>query len=81
MTPARTIRRITLAWLISATLAATATAAPYEVTVIKDVMVPMRDGIRLATDIYLPMQDGKPIDGEMPPVDISDQYGLDLGED
>src|SRR5262249_51079908 len=29
-------------------------AAKYEVTVQKDVMVPMRDGVRLATDIYMP---------------------------
>lgn len=27
------------------------------------------------------VKDGKPFDGEMPPVDISDQYGLDLGEE
>ena len=29
-------------------------AARYEFTVRKDVMVPMRDGVRLATDIYMP---------------------------
>lgn len=28
--------------------------------VIKDVMVPMRDGVRMATDIYLPVQSGNP---------------------
>jgi uncharacterized protein len=30
-------------------------AAKYEVRVEKDVMVPMRDGIRLATDVYMPV--------------------------
>jgi dipeptidyl aminopeptidase/acylaminoacyl peptidase len=30
-------------------------------------------------DWYL--KDGKPVDGEMPPLDISDQYGLDLSEE
>lgn len=33
----------------------------YEVHVQHDVMVPMRDGCRLATDIYRPAQDGKPV--------------------
>ena len=28
------------------------------VAVMRDVMVPMRDGVRLATDIYLPTRDG-----------------------
>ncbi len=31
-----------------------------------DVMVPMRDGIQLATDIYLPAQGGKPRSGRFP---------------
>lgn len=30
-------------------------AAKYEVRVDKDVMVSMRDGVRLATDLYIPM--------------------------
>ncbi len=40
--------------------------AEYEVAVQNDVMVPMRDGVRLATDIYLPAKDGKPIDEKLP---------------
>ena len=32
--------------------------APYEVAVEIDVMAPMRDGVRLATDIYRPAKDG-----------------------
>lgn len=40
--------------------------AQYEVSVENDVMVPMRDGVRLATDIYLPAKDGKPIDEKLP---------------
>jgi predicted acyl esterase len=31
-----------------------------------DVMVPMRDGTQLATDLYLPAQDGKPRSGRFP---------------
>ena len=30
----------------------------FGVVVIKDVMVPMRDSVRMATDIYLPVQSG-----------------------
>ncbi|HET9902309.1 MAG TPA: CocE/NonD family hydrolase [Xanthobacteraceae bacterium] len=35
---------------------------------IRDVMVPMRDGVRLATDIYLPAKDGKPLPGRFPAI-------------
>lgn len=34
-------------------------AAGYGIVENKDVMIPMRDGVRLATDIYLPARDGK----------------------
>jgi len=68
MTPAHTLRQIAIACLLLVTLSVTSAAAPYEVTVQKDVMVPMRDGIRLATDIYLPTQDGKPIGEKIPTI-------------
>jgi uncharacterized protein len=32
----------------------------------KDVMVPMRDGVRLASDIYRPTFDGVPVSGKLP---------------
>lgn len=35
-----------------------AMSAAAQITVLKDVMVPMRDGVKLATDIYLPAQSG-----------------------
>lgn len=38
----------------------------YEVTVLSDVMVPMRDGVRLCTDIYLPARDGTAIADRFP---------------
>ncbi len=37
----------------------------YGVDVSVDVMVPMRDGVRLATDIYRPARDGKPIEDRL----------------
>lgn len=40
----------------------------FEVVVKKDVMVPMRDGVKLATDLYLPAKDGKPASGRFPVV-------------
>lgn len=40
----------------------------YDVVVEKDVMVTMRDGVKLATDVYLPAKDGKVVDGEFPAV-------------
>ncbi|MBN1292950.1 MAG: CocE/NonD family hydrolase [Candidatus Latescibacteria bacterium] len=40
----------------------------YEVAVIKDVMMPMRDGVRLATDIYLPTQNGEIVKKKIPAI-------------
>lgn len=37
-----------------------------QVAVEKNVMVPMRDGVRLATDVYRPAKDGKPLEGAFP---------------
>lgn len=39
---------------------------PADVHVTRDVMVVMRDGVRLATDIYRPAQDGRPLDAPLP---------------
>ena len=38
----------------------------FEVVVERDVMVAMRDGVRLATDIYRPARGGTPIPGRLP---------------
>jgi len=40
--------------------------ANYGVTVMKNVMVPMRDGVKLAVDIYRPSRNGQPIEGSFP---------------
>ncbi|MDH3603945.1 MAG: antibiotic hydrolase, partial [Candidatus Tectomicrobia bacterium] len=37
-----------------------------EVVVERDVMVTMRDGIKLACDIYHPLRDGQPVEGAFP---------------
>jgi putative CocE/NonD family hydrolase len=41
-------------------------AAEYGIVVAKDVMAPMRDGVRLATDLYRPARDGEPVAGQFP---------------
>ncbi len=38
----------------------------YEMAVERDVMIPMRDGVRLATDIYRPAQGGRPVERRFP---------------
>jgi putative CocE/NonD family hydrolase len=47
----------------------------------QDVMVPMRDGTRLATDIYLPAQGGAPLAGKFPSVLTRTPYGKSGGAD
>lgn len=46
----------------------------YEVVVARDVMVPMRDGVRLATDIYRPARDGEPLPGPFPALLVRTPY-------
>ena len=41
-------------------------APRYGMVVSHDVMVPMRDGVRLATDVYRPALDGVPVPGRFP---------------
>lgn len=40
-----------------------------------DVMVSMRDDVRLATDIYRPVLDGRPLDDKLPTILIRTPYG------
>ena len=40
----------------------------YGIVVDEDVMVPMRDGVRLATDIYRPAKDGEALPGPLPTI-------------
>ncbi len=38
------------------------------IVIAKDVMLPMRDGVHRATDIYRPAQDGEPVQGQFPTI-------------
>lgn len=57
---------------------ALAQSATYEVQ--KDVMVPMRDGVELAADIYLPAKNGKVLEGPFPVVLARTPYGKGSSE-
>jgi len=42
------------------------TSGPYEVVLERNVRMPMRDGVRLATDLFLPSSGGQPLPGPWP---------------
>ncbi|HJQ60999.1 MAG TPA: CocE/NonD family hydrolase [Vineibacter sp.] len=46
-----------------------------DVLVERDIMVPMRDGTRLATDVYRPAVDGQPVAGRFPVILERTPYG------
>lgn len=52
-----------------------AAGASYDVVRRDDVMVPMRDGVRLATDVYLPAQGGQPLAEKWPTILMRTPYG------
>lgn len=47
----------------------------YGIVVAKNVMISMRDGVKLACDIYRPAIDGKPVDGKFPVILERTPYG------
>lgn len=48
---------------------------PYQMSLESTVMVSMRDGVRLATDIYRPARDGQPAEGAFPVIIERTPYG------
>ena len=40
----------------------------WDVIVVRDVMVPMRDGVNLVADLYFPAAEGRPVEGKLPAV-------------
>ncbi|SPF34492.1 putative hydrolase, CocE/NonD family [Candidatus Sulfopaludibacter sp. SbA4] len=73
--------RISLLLLLS--LAAPPAAAQpeprYEIGVSKNVMIPMRDGVKLATDIHYPSRNGSPAAGKFPALMERTPYGKERG--
>jgi len=48
--------------------------AEYGVLAIRDVMVEMRDGVKLATDLYLPAKNGRAVAQKLPAVLMRTPY-------
>ena len=55
-------------------------APEFDVVVSENVMVGMRDGTRLATDVYRPARGGKPAEGAFPVTFHRTPYNKTLGE-
>jgi putative CocE/NonD family hydrolase len=72
-------RTFRLTWILVAlfffTLAGRAGEPLYGVIVTTDVMVPLRDQVLLATDVYLPARDGKPVPEKWPTILMRTPYG------
>jgi putative CocE/NonD family hydrolase len=51
--------------------------AEYVVVVEKNIMIPMRDGVRLAADLYRPARNGKPVSGRFPAILTRTPYNKD----
>ncbi|HVB65207.1 MAG TPA: CocE/NonD family hydrolase, partial [Nitrolancea sp.] len=47
---------------------------PHDAIIVRDCMVPMRDGVLLATDIYRPAAGSDPLDGAFPTLLIRTPY-------
>jgi uncharacterized protein len=60
-------------WSVFGQAPATSTAS-FEVVVEKDIKVPVRDGVKLALDRYLPGRDGKAIAGQHPTLLVRTPY-------
>ncbi|HEX4069686.1 MAG TPA: CocE/NonD family hydrolase [Planctomycetaceae bacterium] len=66
----------TLVWLFILTIACgTVRAELFEVQTRQDVMVSMRDGVRLAADVYLPARNGQAVAGKWPTILMRTPYG------
>ena len=52
--------------------------APFEIVERRDVMVRMRDGVELATNLYFPGRGGAPAPGRFPAVVRRTPYGKDF---
>lgn len=76
----RGLSRLLAAFTLAGATRAAATSAggPYEVLLQSNVRVTMRDGIRLATDVYRPARGGKPVPGRFPVVMERTPYGRNV---
>ena len=68
------IRQISFV-LLAVGCAQGAAAPEYEIVASKNIMIPMRDGVRLSTDIYFPARNGIPVQGKFPAIIERTPYG------
>src|SRR6266850_1175992 len=66
--------KLILVVLCLATLTAAQPKPPLEIQASKNVMVSMRDGVKLATDVYRPAQSGMPVPGRFPTLLVRTPY-------
>ena len=52
----------------------------FDVVVFRNIMVPMRDGVRLATDVYRPAESGELASGSYPSILIRTSIGKSNSE-
>jgi len=67
--------QLAAALAVPARVFATTARGAFEVIVQRDVMVAMRDAVKLATDIYLPARHGKPLEQRVPVILERTPYG------
>ena len=72
--PRRLAAQVVLFCVAFAALAQAQSQPQYEVQATKNVMVPMRDGVKLVADIYRPAQNGKPAEGRFPVLLVRTPY-------
>ena len=72
--------RLATVLLLAFSASSWADEGPYDVSFQHNVMVPMRDGVRLATDVYLPAKDGKPLAERLPTILMRIPYTKGRGE-
>lgn len=70
-----------LRWFVLLLFPIFAAAESSEFVVERNVMIPMRDGVKLATDIYRPAQSGVPLDKPMPMVLARSPYNKERARD
>jgi putative CocE/NonD family hydrolase len=71
----RAFGRLAAAAAALVSVRAEADEAPFDVALTSNVMVPMRDGVKLATDVYRPARNGKPVAGRFPVILERTPYG------
>src|SRR5579875_2302259 len=64
--------------LLAAAGVAFAQGQPFEAAIERDVMVPMRDGVKLATDVYRPARNGIGVEGKFPAILMRTPYNKTL---